>query len=914
MPMRPSPGGGLPVLALVALLLAATSPDAAELRVTDDGGRPVPGASVTVLAPAATSEALATAQARVLLRGETDADGRVVTDLPEIGGLIVLIDEPGHLPRADLLPAPLPATVQLSDGLLLTGRARPVLRRRPPPKSGRACARWTETRPDGLRARWRHCAPLTADGGFTLRGLPSAEVELSLHADGCVPVRRRVVPGHPVELLLEPGVAIVGRVSSGHRAVPGATVEPMGGDRGETGRDGAFSVVAPRLPVMLSVDAPGYRPAQRLVRPPPPDHELEPIEIELRPGAELTAQLVAAAELPPEVELRLERFEPPSRWLSYPLRVPVERDGFRADLPQPGHYRLRVAADGFRETVVPAFDAPEGSSTDLGVLALTTGAGVTGWVSDGETGEGLSRADVEAVPQGARLFDAVLRGATPRTTSRGDGSFRLTGLESGEWEIRFRRDPRAPLALQVTLDEDRIEDLGEVRLGPGVAVRGCVVDGRGIGRSGVAVRFYAADAETWTALAEAWTEESGRFSGVLLAPGRYRVRVEGERVLLERSLDLGEAEREHELELRVGGVQIAGRVTRRGAPLSGGSISLLAAEDPGLRRGKLVLATGSGRQAFGLPSTRVAAALAADGSFRIPDGPAGTLQATVVELDGRSTVRRVRVPDSESAWVEIELEGSDLLGRVLARDDERPLDARVEVFPEGSALPCNLVHTAGDGTFRASGLEPGRYDLSVRSEGYAGAFLRHVSVPAGGPLTLKLDPAGGDGSLTVALRSDEGRPLASVPTVLVDPTGRVVRALLSGPDGRRRYEDLSPATYRLVWADPTAGVGISPPIAVAAGDNETSITSPRGTVLSVTCRSSGCEGARIEHLRVSTADGIDVAAQLPGWSPALRLARGGPTALGKLAPGDWRLEVVAGGLSWRGWVHVGSSPVTIPLD
>ncbi|HEX2253971.1 MAG TPA: carboxypeptidase regulatory-like domain-containing protein [Thermoanaerobaculia bacterium] len=922
---------GLPVLPLLLLAAVSLAPHvaAAELRVVDPAGGALAGARVRAVLPPASSELIAAVRPRVVLSGESGEDGRIAGELPRIDGLTVLVDHPAHAPRVfEPAPAAVGGAIELRllPGLLLAGTARPAASApatdgapaaapAAPPLVGRACARWSEARLPWLPTTWVRCAPLAADGSFRLAGLPAGEVDLEVRADGFVPARLRAPTDRPATVRLDPGVLLTGRVTDlRDRPLAGATVRPLGGETGESAADGSFAVVAPALPVALEADARGHQPTEILVRAgkngqPPSLH------LHLLPGAELTAQVVAEGEPPAEVELRIERFEPPSRWSAEHRRLALGDGGtLRVELAHPGRYRLRVRAAGYRDAVVPELEVPVGRGTDLGAIALERGAGVAGWVSDADSGDPLPGVDVEAVPQGARLFEAVVAGLAPRATSGATGEFLLPGLAPGDWEIRFRRAGVAPAAVQVSLAGESVEDLGEVVLSPGVAVSGRVTDRAGNPRPGLAVRVYAGDGETWSALAESHCDADGRFEGLRLAPGPYRVRVEGERPLLTQGLELGPEERERELELVAGGVRLAGRVLRGGAPVAGGSLHLLASDDPGRHRGKLILhGAGTRSQTFGLPTTRAAGEVGPDGTFVLEDSPTGWVEVTVQPPAGAATVRRLHVPDRAEAWIEIDLEGETLAGRVVDADDGQPLEARVAVYLAGAPTPAAVAWSRVDGTFAADGLEPGAYSLEVTRDGYAPGRAPAVTLPAPGGVTVELAPSAGAGSLRVTLVDAGGRPLPAVATQLVDASGRSVRSLLSGPDGARRFDDLPAGTYRLVWADPAAGVGVSPPLQVDGESREARVVVEPGAPLLLGCAANACEGLRLDHLAVYSPQGLEVAAYLPGADAGLRLTAGQTVSLGRLAPGTWLVDLVAAGQRRQQRVVVASEPVLVPV-
>jgi len=913
-PSRRSGALGPSVLPVLAAALAAAAPAAAGVRVVGPAGEPVAAAAIEIYRPPGAATLAGAATARVA-EGESDAEGLVTLAVPIHDRLLWLVDHPGYAPGVFVRPGGSPVPVRLGRGAALRGRVRAAGEDAAPPAEGRVCASWEESFDGWGRTRgWRRCAPIGEDGSFAVPGVNVTEVTVHVHVPGFLPLRRPAVAGRGLELTLERGTLLAGRVvDSRRRPVPGAAVGAGRDLETEADAAGRFEVAAPALPVTLVVRAPGHRPAEVRVSEPAAE-----VVVVLAPGEALAGVLVDEQSLPiAAADLWLERRTPPGEWRGERRALALDpRGGFAADLPAPGRYRARFEAAGYRPLALPAVEVAASQLLDLGVLGLERGGVVAGCTVDGESGEPIGGAEIELAPNGAALVTHLVRGRSFKAVTGDDGRFEVAGLEAGSYRLSARRDGYATTVEEVVIEGSGVHDLGDLALGRGVLLSGVVVDRAGELRPGLRVRLFDPLGSPLAPLAEWLTDAGGAFTGQAVEPGVYRVRVDGSRLLLAQEIEVPEGVTEHEVRLVAGGVRLAGVVHRGGEPVAGGLLTLVADLDPGDHRGKVILHGGGplagGADALGFSESQLVTEIAADGTFAVDDAPSGRLWARVYEDAGSETARELIVPDRAEAWVEIDLGGAALEGRVTDAATGAGIAAQLALFSV-SGRPVAAAAADGEGRFRLADLAPGRYALEASAEGYRPARLAELDVrPGVPPVELALEP-GGSGEIEIRLVRADGGPAAGIPVNLLDAGGRMVRSLLTDALGVRRYGGLPEGEYVVVWSDPLAGTGVAGGLTVA--DGEVTVIERvlgRGGPLTVVCGSVRCAGAALESLGVyPVAEGVELSPYLDGVSAGMRFSGDGRLPLGRLAPGSYLVDVAAAGDRWQGLVALGGEDGTV---
>jgi len=886
----------LPLLGIGGLI--GTLPAEQGVLVLDAHGTAASGAQVEVVSKPRTKGTLASLTAPYWSTSTGD-DGRFDLQLPSGRQLLVAIDHPGSEPFLEVLTAPFPKTLHLAVGETLRGA---IVKPKREEWQGEACARW-ESRLDGWQRRFSstRCGSLSEDGAFRISGVPPSRVEVVVTAMGFLPRHLELAPGEVAQVTVDPGVLLHGTVRDEHQGpIAGAAVRGGESVHAFADEEGHFEIAVESLPAALRVSAEGFSPTMRRVVG---SAATKPVNIVLRSSQRLVGSVHAAGgdELR-AIEIRLRRRINDTTTHRSRHRIAVEDGEFELTLDHPGQYDVSISSEGYRESTFPGVVLGESQRYDLGRVELSAGGIVRARLVDGRSGDGIGSAQVELLPRGDEIFTHLAEGRNFNAVSGDDGAVEIRGAEAGEYELRVDSEGYAPWHSEVSLDQDELVDLGALYLAPGTVVSGRVVDRRGAPVAAATIRFLDPEGATLLPLAERTTDGDGAFREVTLMPGAYRVRVARERLLLSRELEVPDRDSER-VELVTSGVELHGQVSRKGQPVAHGALVIDSELDPGVNgNGKVVVHTGgevsAGTSVYGLPQSSVTAQVGGDGTFFVKDAPSGPLEATYYDPGGPPVKRRIVVSDQPSAWIEIDVGGVTLKGRTFDRATAAGVPATIQlVAPSGRVVGRGSSGVGG--LFQVSDLAPGTYGVRVEAQGYRSELLESVPVEQdGSPLQVGLEAADSGSLVATMLRSD-GSPLAGAFVSLIDDAGTTVRSLLSDAGGQRRYDDLSPGRYYVVWSAATTGVGVSQPLEVRAGETTEwqHVAPPSGSV-TLSCGPSICGGRPLSHLLVFSSDtGVELGRFLGGMAAGATFSAQGRLTLGSLAPGRYLVSAGVGGVA-----------------
>jgi len=897
------------IVALSTHAISALPAERSGVRIVDQNNRPVSGALVSVWLPPSGPNDLAS-RLVPLCEAKSSKSGIAACSPPRLAGALVTVDAPQFEPLLQTLHGTPLDRLVLRPGAALRGHiVAPRLTH-----EQRAQARLRATSvidiPERKQTfRFERNGIVGDHGDFTISGVRSSEVSVRLDVPGFLPWVAKGKPGEFLRASLEPGIVITGRViDEKDHPIKGARLEQGDGRSGaatESDDAGHFEIAVRALPTSLDVLAPGYRKAAIDL---PKGRKAADLVIRLHPGEGVTGEVYLSDGAPLDhVTIGTETKSGSGETRSDSKEVTLDHGAFRIDVPVPGVYSFRFDAAAHEPEWIHDVRVPQRTYVDLRTIRIRAGAGVSGTVIDGNTGEVVSGAAVELQPVGTSLLRDLRRLKAVRSVTGSDGEFTVTGASAGSYLVRIQASPYPSWFHSVSLGDGEILELGPIALGEDAKVSGDVVNRAGTPQSGVLLRFFDDAGASAIPLKEATSDSEGRFGVVRLAAGRYIVRVFSDRLLLSQPFEIGEGERERMLDLEIPTVTLSGVVRRGGTAVSGGMLSLVEQLDPAERQGKIILrggGTASGTVlTVGVPSSMLTLTVGLSGEFASDRVTPGLVTATYRGDDGRTWERQLAIPDVAEYQTEIDLAGASIDGTVVDHNGAPIPGAQLTLAMENGERVGSVTSTQ-DGAFEFSDLQTGSYTILTRAPGYRAKEVSGIQVSEGSPsppLRLVLVP-GNSGALTVQLTHGDGSAADYVPVTLLDATGNMVRSLPTDSSGIRQFEDLPPGRYIAVWADAYYGVGATEPINV---DGQTPATCARvlmpGARLEVACTSPECNAKPVSFLKLFSASGADIAAYLSGVAVGLRFpSDGGRLTLGTLSPGAYNLRIgIPGGVFTR---------------
>ncbi|HWM85076.1 MAG TPA: carboxypeptidase regulatory-like domain-containing protein, partial [Kofleriaceae bacterium] len=188
----------------------------------------------------------------------------------------------------------------------------------------------------------------------------------------------------------------------------------------------------------------------------------------------------------------------------------------------PGSYAVDVQCEGFRaEDEYAVLVIEEGAAPPEQRWTVREAGGIRGSVRSAD-GAPIPRAQITARRHGGGRASSDSFG---RADSAVDGSFEMSGLRAGSYEVEV--EPAASDPVTVTVTEGS-HVMVELRLAASGGIAGEVVDERGQPVAGVSARARFQSRRDRRANESAYTGDDGKFTMSGLEPGSYRVSAQRE--------------------------------------------------------------------------------------------------------------------------------------------------------------------------------------------------------------------------------------------------------------------------------------------------------------------------------------------------------------------------------------------------
>ncbi|HEV7573037.1 MAG TPA: carboxypeptidase regulatory-like domain-containing protein [Thermoanaerobaculia bacterium] len=629
-----------------------------------------------------------------------------------------------------------------------------------------------------------------SDGTFSIR-VKEGTYDLAFKREGysAKSVRGTKVDSStkPIDVVLDPGVEITGRITRAGAGVEGVNVRAMSQDGfagAVSGPDGAFRItdLTPGQ-MMLNVAKPdSFIQEMRSVTAPTRD-----LVIEVPGGGRITGRVLDKNSHQPVTSFMAGVTTSRSGGGMMIMMPPMQKqftsdDGsFVLEGIKPGMTQVVVNAPGYTTARVPNIEVEDGKTAPDIEVDVETGAKLTGRVT-GPDGSPLAGVSVRNDPMGggARVmrFDAN----DNSTTTDPNGEYTMDSLEPGEKTLSFNRSGYIEQQKTVTIAGGKDARL-DVQMSTGIRATGFVVTDSG------------APVPDATVLASSGTPDGGRsgrsdsngaFTIEGLAPGHYTFNASktGYTAGVVRDVDIATS----------GPVRV---VLKNGGVITGHVNGLTPKE---LEQTTVFAnAAGSGGSMSG--ST---APVDSGGNFRIEGAPSGTVRITARSgaMFGGSTKsaapKTVELEPGGTAQVDIDFKSSTVIRGRVTRNGAAVPNAQVMFMPRGAKSQTSASTAAdADGRYELSGLDDGTYTVQAVDMERLNPFATQYEVHGSGTFDITIK--------TVTLRgrvvdTADTRPLADASVELRPSGGSTVfggRGAQTDAAGNFVIENIAAGTYQI---------------------------------------------------------------------------------------------------------------------
>jgi len=588
--------------------------------------------------------------------------------------------------------------------------------------------------PTGVMPRSTETA---ADGTFKLAGLAAGLAVLTAHSsDGNLssPPVNVTAPAKNVTITIPLGARIEGRVfdRATQQPVTDFTVGlPTRGQRMSVNPraektihadDGTYAIDnVPPGAVELIVRAAGYVSGSRGDITVEDGKTVTGIDIQLDRGATISGRVTSGGSPVAGAEVR-----PASQRMPPMMSQQMAAGAGGTTTDGDGLYKLDGIAEGDRliefhkqgfVTAQKPVEVKAGKDVHLDV-ELDQGKELRGHVVD-RSGRGIAGAYISASAAGER------RGG-PMIVSDSDGNFVLTGLTDGKYEVTARKEG------MVSSDATDV-DLPQTHPLTLTLDTGATINGRVTGLPAEQLAQVMVSASGGTSRNQTTADASGNFTLPGMPDGQVRVDAilvaGGQRRMAPSKTIVIENGAAPNVEINFEeGINVSGRVTKGGAPVTNGSVGFIPIGNrpvrsaPGVTGGVVGGAVNSttpmetGRQF-------VNAMISSDGTYTAAGLTAGDYSVRV--SSSGISIYQTKYTAAASGTFDIDIHGATLRGRVVDSRSNAPLSGARVILT--SRLPANgSAATDSDGRFVIDALPDASYDMQVSREQYATASQKVV--------------------------------------------------------------------------------------------------------------------------------------------------------------------------------------------
>lgn len=557
------------------------------------------------------------------------------------------------------------------------------------------------------------------DGTFSTR-VKEGAYDFAFKADGYGTKSLRAVQIHgepkPLEVTLEPGVEIAGRITRGGVGVEGVRIDLIaeGGMAGNqlTAPDGSFRIsdLGPGQYMLNAMKQDEFIQQIRPVTAPSSD-----VNIDIPAGARISGKVVDKSTKQPVTAFDAGVTTPRGGGgmmfvLPGSMRRFTSDDGsFVLENVPPGQTQVTVNAPGYTTARLPNINVESGKDIADLEVDMDRGVRVTGHVT-GPDGSALSGVAVRLDMTGGRMINFSAMQNQAVTDANGD--YTLEAIEPGDKTLVFSRS--GYLTTQKSANLSGTDARVDAQLSTGTRVSGVVVTDAGVPVPDAMVFAMSGSAGGFGGPSTR-TDADGSFSFEGLTPAHYNFRAS------KQGLASGEAS---DVDVTSGAPV---RIVMKNGGVVYGQVTGLTPDE--LQRATVVAQS---------PNGGASAPVDASGSFRIEGAPLGTVRVSANTgggiAGGRSSpVQSIQI-DAPGSHVQVNIafKSDTVVSGHVTRNGQPVQGAMVSFNPRNATAQTRAsTSTDSNGQYQVSGLDDADYSVNVvdiqRSAPYSTTYTVHGS-------------------------------------------------------------------------------------------------------------------------------------------------------------------------------------------
>jgi len=719
-----------------------------------------------------------------------------------------------------------------------------------------------------------------SDGKFSLR-LKEGTYDLGFKREGYAAKAVRAfhvaADARPVEVTLDPGVEITGRVVRGGAGVEGVNVGSVSSDSqafATTGPDGTFTLsdLTPGSMMVNFNKMDDYIQEMRTISAPARD-----VVVTLPAGGKVTGHVVDKSTHQPVTSFQAG-ISPSRSGGGMVFQMPPMMHTFTSDdgsftmenVP-PGAVQLVASAPGYTTGRVSGLNLEEGKSLSNVEIALETGVKLVGHVT-GPDGAPVNGATIRPdAGRGMRMPGMPGESVGITDTS---GDYTIESMEPGQktFQVSHPNYVASSKTVELTGRETRMD----VQLSSGQRVSGVVVNEAG---APVAEAQVFASSAGGSGGRSAQSDANGAFQFDSLAAGRYNFNAskQGYAEGVVRDFDIAS------------GGQV--RVTLK----TGGSIY---GHISGLTEAELGHTSVSARG----PNGNSNASVDAGGNYRLEGAPTGTVRVVAEMMTGfterrSSEMKSVQIEPGSSMQVDLEFRNDTTVTGRITRNGQALPNAMVSFNPRNPTAQTSAQATTDDsGSYKVAGLADGAYSVTVMDMGRLSPHSDTYEVHGSGRYDIdiksatvrgRVSDAGSNGPISEARISLRPNGPAGGPAAFM----MGARATVTDPNGNFVLDNVSLGNYTVTAEKDNYGNDVKD---VTVGDSTPELDLRLSTNDALTL---SVVDARDQHLLNAMVMVYDSGGRVvnDGSDGMMRFGGAPQTVNLHLAPGQYRAVVFAMG-------------------